>query len=336
VTVVDTLYPEVVISVTDGFSYWVPAAEPQVDVTVDITATVDFYYSAIDSFIFNVGSESIVLTEPTYTLEALDPGNYTIEVIAYDISGNSTTTGDVDFSVNALSTGHGVLCINGVDWETYGSEAEGLWDSGAPWGNRNSYKCWDLFTTAPPGNAFTDSLLGTGSPPTWMIDTEYFEAISWMWNIYSGDDAYWYDEDFQAALMDYIASGGNILVTGRYGYYLFDDTEASADFAEYCQYAGEISSGTIGYAAAVYDSVSDITAGGSLAATYCVTVSHPNVVQLWETDTGDAGLGWVIIPNEAGGGGAVAYIGGRSYRYDNTDYKAGIDVIHRYFFGVSN
>jgi hypothetical protein len=76
-----------------------------------------------------------------------------------------------------------------------------LWEDNVPWGDFTSFKIWDLFGSSPAGGHFADSLLGDGAVPTWMMDTLFFDAISWIWNRYSGDSDFWYDEENQAGIM---------------------------------------------------------------------------------------------------------------------------------------
>jgi len=333
----DTFAPEIVLDVVNNQSFIVPFTEPILtELVVSFEATIDFYYSAIDSFrIVTSAGEDSVTTDITYTFENLASGAYWIDVTAYDIGGNSTSTGHINFNVVELAGSDGVLCVNGDDWATY-SEAADLWENGVPWGAREHFKCWDLMGDATAGDDFADSLLGSGSIPTWMIDTTFFDAISWMWNSYAGDDAFWWDADMQTAIMAYLDMGGNVLIAGRFAQLIFEGDESTADFAAYCGY----DSATVGVnpdsAVAVDDSVSNMTRNGSHSLSDLVHITHDHATQLFEMPDGTPGLGWVVTPNEAGGGGAVCFIGGRNYRWTNADLKGNIDVVLRYFFGIEN
>lgn len=332
----NTILPELSISVMDGQQYVVPFTTPQLDeLTVTITATVDFYYSAIDSFhVVTSAGDDLITTETEVTFTDLGAGDYWIDVTAYDIGGNSAGTGQVNFSVVELLAGDGVLCVNGIDWGTYGAEADDFWENGVAWGNLTSFKCWDLIGSPTAGGDFADSLLGDGAVPTWMMDTLFFDAISWMWNSYAGDDEFWYDEDNQAAIMAYLEMGGNVLLGGRHGHFIFeDDDNNTAAFAEYCQYASYVDGLSPSGAVAVDASMIDMT-GAGLSFTNTVTLAHPNLTRLLETNAGDPDLGWVITPNGAGGGGAVAYIGGREYRWDPDDLRTNFDAILTTWFGL--
>ncbi|MCP4583362.1 MAG: hypothetical protein GY839_17275 [candidate division Zixibacteria bacterium] len=335
VIVTDTLAPEVTISIKQDQTFVVPFTEPIMDeLTVTFGAAVAFYYSAIDSFVI----ESSLLTEPVntadneITFESLASGAYDINITAYDIGGNSTSTGTLDFAVVELPAGDGVLCINGVDWGTYG-EAVDLWENGVAWGDRENFRSWDLFDGGVFGS-WADSVLGSGSVPGWMLDTTYFDAVSWMWNSYSGDADFWYEsvEDVLA----FLEMGGNLFIGGRHGHQIFDGDDACANFAAYCGFSGFTDGLNPLTATAVDASMIDMTRNGSLSFTNVVDVNHANVTQLLEMPDGTPGLGWVILPNGAGGGGGVAYIGGRNYRWTNADLKANIEAILNTHFGIGN
>jgi len=331
--------PELSVSISDGQSFIVPFTDPSLpDFTISFVGTVDFYYGKVDSFVVSTSEgQNLNTTENEINLGDLGSGAYWVDVTVYDAAGSSTSSGHINFTIVELPAGDGLLCINGVDWPTYGGEASNLWSTGVPWGNRTHYKTWDLFDTSPiySGTDFGDSLLGKGSaPPTWMIDTTFFDAVVWVWNYFSGDNAYWLNSDMQTAIMAYLESGGNVWIGGRYGGWIFDDPTAT-ELYDYCQISGYTEGMNPTSGVAVHDSVSDMSRNGSHSLTHVVTTSHANAVQLYETDTADPGLGWVVLPNGAGGGGAVCYIGGRVYRWTNADLKANMDVILRYFFGIN-
>jgi hypothetical protein len=336
VIVVDTLAPEIALSIKDGQSFIVPFTEPTMDeFTITFTATVDFYYSAIDSFlVLTSEGDDMITTEAEFTFMDIGAGDYWINITAYDIGGNWTNTGQVNFSVVELPANNGLLCVNGVSWADY-SQAVDLWDNGSPWGNRTHFKCWDLFDTTPFGSVpvFADSLLGAGSIPTWMFDTTFFEAIVWMGNEYSGDFQYY--EERETEIMDYLAMGGNVLLPPRYGEDWFFD-----DLSVYCGIVDGSWQNGLGpdELTAVYDSLTNITA-----------VTDQSLWDIPQIDGSNGGLviyeaqavypggaaGFVIMPNGAGGGGAFCYVAGRSYRWNQDELKSNFDVILRYFFGVA-
>jgi len=335
VVVVDSFEPELAISVMPDQAFIVPFTDPIIaELPITITGTVDFYYSAIDSFvIISSAGDTINTSDPSYTFENLGSGNYWVNVTAYDIGGGITSTGDVNFSIAELPAGDGLLCVNGVDWGTYGQAAV-MWDDGVPWGNREHFKCWDLFDTTPFGAVpdFADSLLGAGSIPEWMFDTTFFDAISWFGNNYSGDIAFW--DERHDAIMAYLEMGGNLLLPTRYGStFFFDDlaTYAGIVAGSWVSPGADVLVAKVG----ILDNILEET-GQSLWE--IPMTNNSDNVWIYEAANVAAGLhaGFVTLPNGEGGGGAFCYIAGRSYRWDNPSLKAAVDVIMETYFGIEN
>ncbi len=327
--------PEVTVSVSDGQSFMVPFTAPTIpDFTINFGATVDFYYGLIDSFVVNSSEGLNVNTSDTeVNLGTLNSGSHWVEVIAYDAGGNSTTTGQVNFSIDELAAGDGVLCVNGVDWGTYGGQIVSLWSNGTPWGNRTSYKCWDLFDTTPLGSVplMADSLLGYGSIPAWMFDTTFFDAITWIGNNYSGDLDYW--DERETEMMAYLAMGGNIILPTRLGHYFFFDDLAT--------YTGIVADSWESPGADILTAkdvrLTDITSVSNQSLWEVPMTNNPDNTWIYEAATEAAGghAGFCTLPNGDGGGGGFCYIAGRSYRWNQTDLKANIDVILNTFFGIN-
>lgn len=326
--------PELSLSILDGQSFIVPFTDPILpDFTVGFTGTVDFYYGRIDSFVVTTSEgQSLVTTDTEVNLGDLGSGSYWVDVSVYDAAGASSASGHVNFSIVELAAGDGVLCVNGVDWATYGSQIIDLWDTGSPWGNRTHYKCWDLFDSTPTGSVpdMADSLLGYGSIPAWMFDTTFFDAISWIGNEYAGDIAFW--EERETEIMDYLNMGGNLLLPVRFGLdWFFADLEA---------YTGIDPDSWVAPAADILTArdvrLTNITSVQNQANWYVCNVNNPDNVWIYEAATAAPGMqaGFVTLPNGEGGGGAFCYIAGRPYRWNQTDLKANIDVVLNTFFGI--
>lgn len=324
--------PELALSVSDGQIFIVPYTAPTIEgFTVNVTATVDFYYGQVDSFVVSTSEgASFTTTETEILLGDLSSGDYWVDITAWDAAENSTATGQVNFTISELGPDNGILCVNGIDWGTYGAEAVDVWEAGVAWGNRTHFKTWDLFDTSPiySGSDFGDSLLGMGALPAWMLDTDFFEAISWFGNSYTGDELLWLDVD--ADLIAYLEMGGNILLPTRYGENFFFD-----DLATYAHVSSWTNGVTIYDLVAQHDSLTDITSAGASYADIPTTDGDASVTVLYEESSypGEH-AGFIVMPNDAGGGGAFCFIAGRNYRLDATELKANIDVILRYFFGV--
>lgn len=337
VVVSDTFAPEVSLSLMSGQSFLVPFTNPILsELIISMSATIDFYYSDIDSFVV-ISSEgdtaSLDPAAPEFTFTDLASGSYWINATAYDIGGNSTSTGQVDFSVIELGPDNGVLCVNGVDWDSYLSDNVAQWNAGVPWGDRTHYKIWDIFNSTPLGNLnadFTDSLLGTGSVPSWMIDTTFFEAISWFANVYSDDDLYWLEQD--TTIMAYLEMGGNIYLPSRRGHFLFfDELTAYTHVASWAE-DDDLGSGLT----AVYAGLADITPiGGQTFSSVPTLDGSADATTLYTNpDFPGASPGFIVMPNGLGGGGKFCFIGGRNYRWDHAELKAATEFILHDLFGM--
>jgi len=330
----DTFTPELVVSVADGQSYIVPFTDPTIpNFTVTFVATVDFYYGVVDSFVVMTSRMDTLRTmTPELNLGDLAADSYWVQVSVYDHAGNSTVSDTVHFSIVELPAGDGVLCVNGVDWLTYGAQNIAQWSIGTPWGNRTHYKTWDLFDTTPVDDVplMADSLLGIGSIPAWMFDTTFFNAIVWMGNEYGGDEVYWNER--QTEIMAYLAMGGNIILPTRYARDFF-----FTDLATYC---GIIDADWIPGASptaltAQVDSLTAISSIGSHSLSDIPMTDNPNNVWIYEADVAPgAHDGFITLPNGPGGGGGFCFIAGRNYRWNHDELKANFDVILRYYFGI--
>ncbi|UCE67013.1 MAG: hypothetical protein JSU85_03100 [Candidatus Zixiibacteriota bacterium] len=327
--------PEVSVSVSEGFNFVVPYTAPIIDtLEIEITALMDFYYGGLDHFdIVTSEGDDITTTDYSFVMTDLSAGSYWFVVTATDLAGNSSFD-STNFGLVELAAGNGVLCVNGVSWNDYG-EAVPVWEGGAYWGNRTHFKIWDLFSGSPAGGDFADSLLGTGEPPLWTIDTLFFDAIVWAYNSYSGDNEYWEDDDLQAAIMAYLESGGSLLIMGRYGAFIFED--GSQEFADYVQYSSANVGLSPGFLDAIHPDFTDITIRTSSSSwTDAITINHPSKIDIYSADDGTPGFGWIIEPNGAEGGGKVAFVAGRHYRFTIAELKSNVDVILADYLGIEN
>lgn len=348
VVVDNTLAPELALSLKDGDKLVVPFTNPEIEeLVITIDATVDFYYSFIDSFrvysstgsliryinlidTFYViaGSETLDVSAGTVPLFNVEAGDQWVEVIAYDIGGSSTTSDTVNFEVIEVQAGDGVFCVNGIDWATYGSQARNVWLNGVPWGNRTHFKWWDLFVVPPAGGRpYSDSLLGVGAPPTWLFDTLFFDAIIWFGNNFGGDLAYWVE--LEPTILTYMQNGGNVLLATRMGSSFFGDDLTA--YAHVSSWAAANPTSLV----SVVDSLTNITRIGSQSLTEIPTTDgHSSVTVLYNPSGGTSHAGFIVMPNGIAGGGEFCFIAGRNYRWTNSLLKSNIDVILRYYIGI--
>jgi hypothetical protein len=330
--------PELALSVRDGDPFVVPHTTPILDtLEITYTATVDFYYGAISSYYVSTSTGvNDTTTDASITLTDLSDGSYWIKVTANDVGGNSTAD-SVNFNVVALQPDQGILGINGVDWPTY-SRAPAFWSNAVPFGEAPNWKWWDLFL-APPGGGrpFGDSLLGTGSVPTWMFSTTYFSAIAWMGNNYSGDQDFWIER--QDEIMAYLNMGGHLILAARYGETWFLDADENP-WDELNTYAGVDPDGwqrapSGGWTlVAVADSLTDVDRLASQSLCDWATITGANTTRLYkpsDTDYDSYAAGFIAEP---AGSGKFVFIAGREYRWDRDEFKANLDVIYRLYLGV--
>jgi len=334
--------PEQTITLpANGASFFVPEGGQQDLVDVNWEADLSFYYGAVDRFEYKAPGDTGFTSIPnskfdvsaSFPMENLDPGEYTVECRTVDIAGN-VTEGSVTFAVKELLADNGVLFVNGIDWTTYGAEADDFWDTKMCMGDVTNYKFWDLFTYY---SGYPDPInppLGVGSIPSWMIDnTTYFTSIVWIGNSYAGDFEL-YDESFPA-LIKFLKAGGNVILATRYGASFFDE----ATYGDLVEYVGGIDDWTIGV------SVSDATplvatvtglqtmigAGASLADMPKIT-GNATTSRIFSWDTEWDG-GFRVQPTD--GGGQFIFISGRSYRIgiDGATSFSNYDYILRTWFG---
>jgi len=321
--------PELALSVRDGESFVVPFTEPTLEeLTINFTATVDFYYGAIrDYYVTTSTGFADTTSDPSVTLAGLAGGDYWITVTANDIGGNSSSA-TANFGVVVLNAHQGVFGVNGIDWATYGGEAVSTWEDGVPFGNFPHFKWWDIFLIPPPGGRpFPDSVLGSGSIPGWMFDTTFFSAVVWFANEFSGDEAYWIERE--AEIMNYLNNGGNLILATRFAHdFFFPDLDAFAGTNP----ANWVISGNPASAVAVGDSLADMTRLGSHSFTDIPAVSSATTTVLFESPANPGlALGFIAEPV---GAGKFFFMGGRNYRWTHADFKANLDVIYRFYFGM--
>ncbi|MCI0494253.1 M1 family metallopeptidase, partial [candidate division KSB1 bacterium] len=105
----------------------------------------------------------------------------------------------------------GILLVNGVSWDTYGTEIRNAYQNKAFWGNY-PISFWDCFPTPMGGDPSTlPSPLGHGKVPADILGK--FSTIIWIGNNYDGDIASW----TETSILQYLKSGGNVLLMTRMG-----------------------------------------------------------------------------------------------------------------------
>ncbi|MCP4581635.1 MAG: T9SS type A sorting domain-containing protein [candidate division Zixibacteria bacterium] len=214
----------------------------------------------------------------------------------------------------------GILIVNGVDWGTYGGSIISFYQDEVPSGFFTDYNIWDLFLDG--SHPHPEKVLGEGDIPDELINA--FSSVVWVGNSYSGDLDHW--ESKQTEIMEYLNSGGNLLLMTRHGHHFF--FEELWDFCEIIDYVD----GIVPYSLiAQHPSLTDIDRDGSLSFTTVFDINESVSTTLYEADSEpDLAAGfWTQAPNNNGN---FIYLAGRPYRYDHDDLKANVDVMLREFF----
>lgn len=232
----------------------------------------------------------------------------------------------------ALTLDRGILVVNGVDWDTYGSEILSAYQDSVFWGD-NPISFWDTFASGPSGGypANLPAPLGHGLVPP---DTlKQFSAVVWVGNAFGGDLAKWFD----SPIYGYLQGGGNVLLLTRWGQNFV--TEPFRSYLGITWREGDTP--TTGTATAVYPGLATMTTTGSqsLSAAFDTTLATGESVLLFKdlgSFTTPRGLG-VIRQPAAGGtyrpdGGRFAYVSGRPYRYSHAPERANVEFILEHFF----
>ncbi len=113
-------------------------------------------------------------------------------------------------TVTQASLDQGVLLVNGVEWNTYGTEITGAYEAKAFWGE-TPIAFWDVFAT--PAGGYPSTLpapLGHGSVPADIIGD--YSTVIWVGNNYQGDLAMW----SETPIKSYLEAGGNVLLMTRW------------------------------------------------------------------------------------------------------------------------
>ena len=246
---------------------------------------------------------------------ALDPDNWILRLIIAPIP---TPTFE-----------KAILLVNGVDWNSYGSEIVTAYDDQAFWGN-NPIDFWDWFDEPAGGYPSTlPAALGHGPVPGGVIGQ--YETVIWVGNNFNGDIAGW----IETPVYSYLEAGGNVLLMTRMG-----EDFVSEPYKNYLdiQFLG---TGNVYNCVATEPPFTDIGRLGtqSYVSTFDASVGPESHV-IYEATQGfnpPRGLGVVAVP-PAGGiynpdGARFAFLSGRPYRWVHEDLRVNVERILSVYFG---
>jgi hypothetical protein len=225
----------------------------------------------------------------------------------------------------------GILLVNGVYWETYGTEITTAYEDSAFWGD-NDISFWDVFPE--PGSGYPANLpepLGHGAVPPTILGQ--FSTVIWVGNDFVGDLPKWFDTSIQS----FLEAGGNVLLMTRCSQYFFD--------AELTDYLGVTWDGrsnvTLGNCVATYPGLVNIPLTGSQNWNHVfLTAVDPQSTLLFQVTSGVGGTfgTGVHVQPEGGGsqcpdGGSFVLLSGRPYRMDHDALRTNVEFILENLFG---
>ncbi len=217
----------------------------------------------------------------------------------------------------------GTLLVNGVHWDSYGTEITNAYEAQAFWGNLE-IDFWDVFDE--PGGGYPSTLpdpLGHGRVPSDVLGS--YANVIWIGNNYNGDIDAW----INTSIMPYVLAGGNVLLMGRQGQDFLDTPMRD--------YLGVTLTNhtTLNNCTSVHQLFSDIGREGtqSYCRTFDMTLTQ-DTSELLYVDTSwnpDEGIGVVRIPTEGGTenpyGARFAFLSGRPYRWNHQDLALAVETI---------
>ena len=221
----------------------------------------------------------------------------------------------------------GILLVNGVDWNTYGTEIYSAYEDSVFWGD-NDITFWDNFIE--PGGGYPANLpapLGHGPVPADVIGQ--YSSVVWVGNHYNGDLPKWQE----TPILSYLETGGNVLLMTRRGMSFLEGP--LTDFLGITWAADGVS---LNNCTSTYLGLVDIpfTNSQSWADVFFTSVG-PNSLLLFKDTTMNRGTGVHAQPPGGGthrpDGAQFVHVAGRPYRMDHDALRANVEFILEHFFG---
>ncbi len=299
-----------------------------VTLTLDQTQTWGLFTMPVDVKITtSTGAVTFVvpdsLASQTFTLHVADPPSD----VAIDPDGWILKT--VQSPVVNPTFTKSILLVNGVDWDTYGTEIRSSYTSKAFWGNY-TIDFWDHFQEPAIGYPTTlPDPIGHGPVPPSVLGN--YRCVIWAGNNFNGDLASWYD----TPILSYLQHGGNVLLMSRMGDQFLGDSLRNylgINFVPGSQLFDCI---------ATRPGLTNLTLNGtqSFNALFDTVRTRSDTQLLYTANanyTPDRGIGVVREPVGGAGrrpkGGRMIFLSGRPYRWANTALRNNVTtMIGKYF-----
>jgi hypothetical protein len=245
------------------------------------------------------------------------------EPIAVELDPDDWVLHAEEASIASPTFDRGILLVNGVDIDVYGSEIRNVLNDSICTGQQ-PFEFWNLFP-APAGGypSGLPAARGEGTIAAEILGE--YSTVVWLGNDYNGDTGAWID----AAILDYMLKGGNVVLLSRRGTSFLTQTRLQylgTDFAAIDQ--------TLGNASATFAGLVDMTRTGTQS--YCApldpTPLQPETTLLFSDGLNPAwATGLWRQPVGGGslrsGGGHFVHLAGRPYRWEPTALRANMEFI---------
>ncbi|MDZ7334119.1 MAG: M1 family aminopeptidase [candidate division KSB1 bacterium] len=242
---------------------------------------------------------------------------------------------EVELPVIQPTFDHGILLVNGVSWQRYGTELANAYQSRAFWDNY-PISFWDCF--GRPLEGYPSSLpipIGTGRILPEVLGK--FSTVIWIGDFADGDIDIWR----RAGIYDYLQSGGNVLLISRRGRDYLDALLQSYLGISWAENALNTTQNCI----AQYPGLTNMTVIGeqtdnAVFNTNLVNSESRLLFQETASFSVPRGLGVWRKPSTGGKfrniGGQFVFISGRPYRYQSDDLRSNIAFILKNMFQESD
>ena len=306
-----------------------------VNLTIDQLQTHYVYKMPIDVMVeFAAGDTTLVVWD------SLSTQGFTLTVdgepLAVHLDPDDWILKSIQEPLTDPTFDRGILLVNGVDFNTYGSEIWTAYEDSVFWGSYD-ITFWDCFNET--GLGYPTNLpppLGHGPVPPDTI--QQFSTVIWVGNNYNGDISRWND----TPVYSYLTVGGNLLLMTRRGQDFINDAlrnylgitwrEAAYNTLNNCvsTHPGLVNMSRIG--------------GDPSTQTYCAVfdtslATSESTLLLKETSSFSTHRGLGVWREPAAGGthrsdGAqFVFLSGRPYRWDHDELRSNVEYILGGLFG---
>ncbi len=319
------IYEEYYPMYTYNWSSQENAGQFEIDLNIDQLQTNFIFTMPIDISIETASGETTLVVWDSLASQSFDLV-VEEEPVAIYLDKEEWILRSVEQPVSNPTFDRGILLVNGVDFDTYGSAIWTAYEDSVFWGSYDIsfWDCFDETGSGYPPNV--PSPLGHGAVPPDTI--KQFSTVIWVGNNFAGDLDAW----LSTPIVSYLYVGGNLLLMTRMGQDFISEPLRN--------YLGitwrENALSTLNNCISTHPGLVDMTCIGSQSycAVFDTALASTESQQLFKETASFSthrGLGVWRNPAEGGTyrstGGQFVFISGRPYRYDHDDLRANVEYI---------